>query len=138
VRIHQLKAVGGWRSIYSRLAVAPGAGAGLAPVAVPVPLTGVGFTPAGLGDVGRFGLNKRGNLNLNLLGVGDATGVGLGVTSAVFLRTRFGVGEAAGDSAAEGDAALSAGEAVAAAFLDTRCSGGEGDSVGGVPVSSCD
>jgi len=78
---------------------------------------------------------------LNLRGVGDATGVGLGLgeTSAlVFRRIRFGFGEAADDSAAEGDAPLSAGEAVAAAFLDTRCSGGEGDSPVGVPVSSCD
>jgi hypothetical protein len=63
--------------------------------------------------------------------------VGLGDTSAVvFLRIRFGAGEAVGDWAAEGDAAVAAGEAVAAAFLDTRCSGG--DSLGGVPVSSCD
>lgn len=78
---------------------------------------------------------------MDLRGVGDATGVGVGLgdTSAVvFLRIRFGVGEAAGDSAAEGDVLLSAGEAVAAAFFDTRCFGGEGDSLGGVPVSSCD
>jgi hypothetical protein len=136
VRIHQLKAVGGLRSIYSHLADAPGVGA-----AFPVPLTGAGFTPAGVGDGDLFGLNRRGNLNLDLRGVGDATGVGvrLGDTSAVvFLRIRLGVGDAAGDSAAEGDAPLSAGEAVAAGFLDTRCSGGEGDSPGGVPVSSCD
>jgi hypothetical protein len=97
---------------------------------------------AGLGDGDLFDLNKRGNLILNLRGVGDATGVGVGLGAAsavVFLRIRLGVAEAAGsDSAAESDAALSVGEAVAAAFLDTRCSGGEGDSVGGVPVSSCD
>ena len=75
-------------------------------------------------------------------GVGDAAGVGLGLgtTSAVvFLRVGLGVGEAAAsESAAEGDVLLSAGEAVAAAFFDTRCFGGEGDSLGGVPVSSCD
>jgi len=121
-------------SIYSHPADAPGAGA-----AFPVPLTGVGFTPAGVGDVDLFGLNKRGNLNLR--GVGDGTGVGVGlagISAVVFLRIRFGVGEAAGDSAAEGDAVLSAGEAVAAGFVDTRCFGGEGDSLGGVPVSSCD
>jgi hypothetical protein len=120
-------------SIYSHLADAPGAGA-----AFPVPLTGVGFTPAGVGDVDLFGLNKRGNLNLR--GVGDGTGVGVGlagISAVVFLRIRFGVGEAAGDSAAEGDALLSAGEAVAAGFVDTRCFGGKGDLVG-VPVSSCD
>jgi hypothetical protein len=87
-----------------------------------------------------FGLNKRGNLSLNLRGVGDATGVGVGLadtSAAAFLRIRFGVGEVADESAAEDDVALSAGEAVAPAFLDTRSFGGEGDSVG-VPVSSCD
>ena len=114
--------------------------AALAPAAVQVPLAGVGFMPAGLGDGDLFGLNKRGNLNLNLRGVGEATGVGVGLgdTSAVvFLRIRLGVGEVAGESAAEDDVALSAGEAVAAAFLDTRSFGGEKDSIG-VPVSSCD
>ena len=40
-----------------------------------------------------------------------------GISAVVFLGIRFGVGEAAGDSAAEGDVALSAGEAVAPAFL---------------------
>ena len=60
-----------------------------------------------------------------------------GISAVVFLRIRFGVGEAAGESAAEDDVAFSAGEAVASAFLDTRSFGGEGDSVG-VPVSSCD
>ena len=135
MRIHQLKAVGGLRSIYSHLADALGAGA-----AFPVPLTGAGFAPAGVGDVDLFGLNRRGNLNLDLRGVGDATGVGVGlgdISAVVFLRIRLGVGEAAGESAAEDGVALSAGEAVAAAFLDTRSFGGERDSVG-VPVSSCD
>jgi hypothetical protein len=61
--------------------------------------------------------------------------MGLGGTLViVFLRISLGVGEAAGDSAAEGNVALSVGE-MASAFL-TRF-GGEGDSVG-VPVSSCD
>ena len=84
-----------------------------------------------------MGLNKRGNLNLR--GVGDATGVGVGLagTSAVvFLRIRFGFGKAAGDSTSEGDAALSAG-GVASVLFSVRCFGGERDS-GGVPVSSCD
>jgi len=84
-------------------------------------------------------LNKRGNLNLNLRGVGDATGVevGLAATSVIaFLRTGFGFGEAAGDAATEGDVALSAGEAASVSFC-VRCFDGEGDSVG-VPVSSCD
>jgi hypothetical protein len=119
-------------SIYSHLADAPGAGA-----AFPVPLTGVGFTPAGVGDVDLFGLNKRGNLNLR--GVGDGTGVGVGlagISAVVFLRIRFGVGEAAGDSAAEGDAPLSTG-GVASVLFSVRCFAGEGDSVG-VPVSSWD
>ena len=63
----------------------------------------------------------------------------MGDTSAiVFLRTRLGAGEvAAGDSPAEGDALLSTG-GVASVFFSVRCFGGEGDSVGGVPVSSCD
>jgi hypothetical protein len=76
-------------------------------------------------------------LNLRGAGVATGVGVGLGVTSAViFLRIRFGFGEAAGESAAEGDATLSAGEAVATAFLGTRVFDGEEDSAG-VPVSSC-
>jgi hypothetical protein len=92
---------------------------------------------AGLADGDLFGLNKRGNLSLNLWGVGDATGVGVGLasTSVVFLRMSRGVGEAAGDSAAEGNAVLSTGGVASAFFV--RCFGGERDSVG-VPVSSCD
>jgi hypothetical protein len=84
-------------------------------------------------------LNKRGNLNLNLRGVGDATGVELGLAAAsviAFLRTGLAFGEAAGDAAADGDVALSAGEAASVSFC-VRCFGGEGDSAG-VPVSSCD
>ena len=73
-------------------------------------------------------------------GVDDATGVGLGLgtTSAVvFLRVGLGVGEAAEtESAAEGDAAVSA-DGVASVLFCVRCFGSEGDS-GGVPVSSCD
>ena len=86
-----------------------------------------------------FGLNKRGNLSLNLRGVGDATGVGVGLadtSAAAFLRIRLGVGEAAGDSAAEGDAALSTG-GIASVVFCVRCFGGERDSAG-VPVNSCD
>ena len=87
-----------------------------------------------------FGLNKRGNLSLNLRGVGDATGVGVGLadtSAAGFLRIRLGVvGEPAGDSAAEGDAALSTG-GIASVVFCVRCFGGEGDSTG-VPVNSCD
>ena len=58
-------------------------------------------------------------------------------TSAVLLvRVGFGVGEAATDSGAEGDAAVSA-DGVASVLFCVRCFGSEGDS-GGVPVSSCD
>lgn len=92
----------------------------------------------GLAEGDLFGLNKRGNLNLNLRGVGDATGVGVGVadTSAVvFLRTGLGFGEAAGDSVTEGDIVLST-TGVASALLSARRFGVP-DSVG-VPVSSCD
>jgi hypothetical protein len=85
-------------------------------------------------------LNKRGNLSLNLRGVGDATGVGVAVgdtLTVVFLRIGLGVADtAAGDSAAEGDAPLSTG-GVASVLLSVRCFAGERDSVG-VPVSSCD
>ena len=86
-----------------------------------------------------FGLNRRGNLSLNLRGVGDATGVGEGLggsSAVVFLRIRLGVGDAVGDSAAEGDAPLSTG-GVASVLFSVRCFAGEGDSVG-VPVSSWD
>jgi len=94
---------------------------------------------AGVGDGELLRLKKFGNLNLRGVAVGTGVGVGLGDASAIaFLRIRFGLGEATGDSSAEGDATLSAGEALAAAFWDTRCFGGEGDSLGGVPVSSCD
>ena len=92
---------------------------------------------AGLGDGDLFGLNKRGNLNLRGVGDGTGVGVGLGDASAVaFLRVRLGFGEAVGDSAAEGDVVLSAGEVASVVFC-VRCFGGEGDS-GGVPVSNCD
>lgn len=64
------------------------------------------------------------------MGLGDGSTV-------VFLRMRFGVGEtAAGDSATEGDAALSTGGAASVLF-SVRCFGGERESVG-VPVSSWD
>ena len=92
----------------------------MAPTAAPLQLAGTEFTPAGLADGDLFGLNKRGNLILNLRGVGDTTGVGVGLAGAlviVFLRISLGVGEAAGDSAAEGEVALSAGEVALGSFL---------------------
>jgi hypothetical protein len=93
--------------------------------------------PAGVADGDLFRLKKFGNLNLR--GVGEATGVGVGLGDAsavVFLWERFGFGEVAGASGAEGDVALSVGE-VASVFLCVRCFGGKGDSAG-VSVSSCD
>jgi len=111
----------------------------LAPTAAPLQLAGTEFTPAGLADGDLFGLNKRGNLILNLRGVGDATGVEVGLMATsvtAFLRTGFGFDEAAGDSAAERDSALSTGEVASVRFC-VRFFGSEGDSVG-VPVSSCD
>ena len=136
-------------------------------------MAGAEFSADGLADGELFGLNKRGNLSLNLRGVADATGVGVGVgdsSAVVFFRIRLGVGDAAGDSAAEGDAPLSTGGVASVVFLRirlgvgetaagdsaaegdaalstggvgsalfcVRCFGGDGDSLGGVPVSSCD
>ena len=111
----------------------------MAPTAAQLQLAGPEFTPAGLADGDLFGLNKRGNLILNLRGVGDTTAVGVGLAGIlviVFLRISLGVAEAAGDSATEGDAALSTGEVASVRFC-VRFFGSEGDSVG-VPVSSCD
>src|SRR6185437_5377826 len=50
--------------------------------------------------------------------------------SACFFRARLGLGDAAGDSAVEGDAACSAGEAAGSAVVCVRCFFGEGDSAG--------
>ena len=72
-------------------------------------------------------------------GVGDAIGVVVGLvgsSAVVFLRIRLGVGDAAGDSVAEGDEPLSTGGVASVRFC-VRGFGGEGDSAG-VPVSSCD
>jgi hypothetical protein len=77
-----------------------------------------------------LGLNKPPNLP----GDADAAGLTTGLAAAaasVFLRPRFGLGEATGDSPTAGDAGFSVGETVAAAFLDARCFfAGEGDSMG--------
>ena len=56
--------------------------------------------------------------------LGDAVGVADELAVApVFacLRARFGLGDAAGDSAATGEVAVSAGDAVASDFLCSRC-----------------
>ena len=81
---------------------------------------------AGLGEA--FGLKK----SASVFFAGEGDGLTTGDAVVVFaFRPRLAFGEAAGDSAAEGDVALSVGEAVAAAFLDTRCFfAGEGDSLG--------
>jgi len=56
------------------------------------------------------------------------------VASAFLCARRFaGDGDAAGDCAVEGDAASSAGEAVAPAFLCARCFAGDGDAAGDPP-----
>ena len=59
-----------------------------------------------------------------------AAGEGAVAATPFSLRARFGLGEACGDSAVEGDAVSSVLEAVAAAFLCVRCFAGEGDSAG--------
>ena len=76
-----------------------------------------------------LGLNKLPSLNL-----GEAVEVadGLGVASIfTFLRALLALGDAVGDSAVVGEAAFSAGDAVASAILCWRCFfSGEGDSAG--------
>ena len=76
-----------------------------------------------------LGLNKLPRLNL-----GDAVGFadGLAVASVfALLREPFALGDAAADSAGAGEAAVSAGDAVASAVLCWRCFfAGEGDSAG--------
>jgi hypothetical protein len=76
-----------------------------------------------------LGLNKSPSENL-----GDAVALAAGLATAsvfAFLRARFGLGDTAGDSAVEGEAAVSADEAAVSAFLCVRCFfAGEGDSAG--------
>ena len=107
----------------------PPPGAGVAVAVLPV-------TGAAEGDAltELLGLNKSPSLNLGD-GVGLAAGlvaVGLGVASIfALMRVRLALGDAAGDSAIAGAAAVSAGDAVASAILCWRCFfAGEGDSAG--------
>jgi hypothetical protein len=77
-----------------------------------------------------LGLNKSPSLNL-----GEAVGLaaGVAVAAAVFavLRGRLALGDAYSDSGVAGEAAVSAGGAVASANLCWRCFfAGEGDSAG--------
>jgi hypothetical protein len=104
----------------------PGAGALLAVSAV-APLAGAGVAAAGLPAAELFGLNK--SLRLALAGEGEATGLAA-VAASAFLRMRFALGEAAGETLVEADAAVSDGEAVVWAFLCVRCFGPAGDSPG--------
>lgn len=79
----------------------------------------------------RLGLNKFGNLSLNLRdGVGLADGLAV-ASGCAFLRGRLVVGDTAGDSAGTGEVAVSVGVAVASTLLGWRCFfAGEGDSAG--------
>jgi hypothetical protein len=110
--------------------------------AMALPVARPEFMPTGVGDGTLLVLNKRGNLNLNLCGVGDGIGAGVGVavgdaSGIDFLRMRFGFGEPAGDSASEGDATLSTGGVASVRFCVLSFGGVIGDSTG-VPVSNCD
>jgi len=87
--------------------------------------------PAVAGAATGEALTELLGLNISLSeNFGDA--VGLAAADFVaFLRARFGLGDAAGDSAAAGEAAVSAEEGVASDFLCVRCFfAGEGDSDG--------
>jgi hypothetical protein len=96
-----------------------------------LPVTGaVEGTAEGEALTELLGLNKSPSLNL-----GEAVGLaaGVAVAAAVFavLRGRLVFGDAVGGSAVAGEAAVSAGEAVASAFLCWRCFfAGDGDSTG--------
>ena len=106
-----------------------------------MPFAAAGIAAEGLpAAVEFFGLNKSPRLNF-----GDADGEGLSaaaatafacfplveaagdtlglapVAAAACLRARFALGEAAGEAAAEGDAAVSAADAVFSVFLCERC-----------------
>ncbi len=105
----------------------PPPGAGVAALVTPVAAAAAGDALTEL-----LGLNK--SLSENF---GEAVGLtaAVGVAS-VFacLRARFGLGDAAGDSAVVGEAAVSAAAAVDSVFLCVRCffagvadSAGEGD-----------
>ena len=105
----------------------PGAGT-LAAAWVVAPLAGAGAAVAGLVAAVEFlGLNK--SAKVDLAGDGDAAGLAA-VAAAACLRARFGLGEAAGEAAVEGDAAVSVAAAVVAAFLRVRCFAGDSAGLG--------
>ena len=114
------------------------------------PFAGAAATAAGLAAaVEFFGLNISPKLNfgdaegdgfvvavvlafvcfLLVEAAGDAAGLAA-VAAAACLRVRFALGEAAGDSAAAGDAAVSAAAVVVAAFLRVRCFAGDSPGLG--------
>jgi hypothetical protein len=75
-----------------------------------------------------LGLNKLPSLNL---GVAVGLAGGVAVASVFACLPRLALGDAAGDSAVAGEAAVSTGDAVASAILCWRCFfAGEGDSAG--------
>ena len=107
----------------------PGAGDFVAAARL-VPFAGAGLAAAGLAAAPEvFGLNK--SPRLNLAGDADAAGLAAAVAAA-FLEPRFALGEAVGDAAGEGDAAVSPDEAAISDFLCARCFVGDwaGDSPG--------
>lgn len=83
-----------------------------------------------------LGLNKSPSLNL-----GEAVGLagGLAVASVFpFVRGPPALGDAAGDSAGTGEAAVSAGDPVASVILCWRCFfAGDGDSAGNSGGTAC-
>ena len=97
-----------------------------------MPAPPVAGAAAGDALIELLGLNKLPRWNLP--GDADAVGLVAGLAAAsvfAFLRVRFAFGDAAGDSAVAGEAAVSAGQAVASALLCWRCFfAGEGDSAG--------
>ena len=102
----------------------------------PPPAAGVAaVVPAVAGAAAGEALTELLGLNISLSeNFGDAVGLAAGLAAAsafAFLRARFGLGDATGDSAVAGEAAVSAGDAVASDFLCVRCFfAGEGDSAG--------
>jgi hypothetical protein len=100
----------------------PGAG-GLVAVLAVAPLAGAGVAAAGLAAAAEvFGLNK--SPRLNLAGDADAAGLAAAAAASPFVRVRFALGEAAGETAGDGDTAGLAAVA-ASTFLRTRFALGE-------------
>jgi hypothetical protein len=107
---------------------AAGAGAAAAGLVVPVEVFGLKKSAKALlaGDADAAGLAATAApafVWAARLPLGEAAGDSAGlapVAAAACLRARFALGEAAGEAAAEGDAAVSAAEAVVSVFLCER------------------